>query len=263
MRAERGLPENLIRLCVGIEDPRDLVEDLEHSLISSGAIVPNYSHSIKSNVESEELYGADREAWIIDRAKAFRRPEVGAMERLVNGVKLGLNLVGIGDVERKMIEEDIVVSAPGKVILFGEHAVVHGVVSEILRFGCVADVKQTAIATSLNLRCFAVLSPRSDDKVGLEVPNLGLEAEWTIPALPWSLLPVGSDGAKREADKELDQPLLQAIESLVETAEITNVARGAEMAFLYLYMVTAGNDKNASVAHDPAVFPTSPEAEHG
>ncbi|KAG0739253.1 hypothetical protein G6F23_009085 [Rhizopus arrhizus] len=32
IRAERALPEDLIRLCVGIEDPEDLLEDLEQAL---------------------------------------------------------------------------------------------------------------------------------------------------------------------------------------------------------------------------------------
>lgn len=99
----------------------------------------------------------------------------------------------------------------------------------------------------MNLRCFAVLSPRSDGKVGLEVPNLELEAEWDITALPWNLLPVGSDGEKREADKELDPPLLQAIESVVDAGEVTATRRGAQVAFLYLYMVVAGSETNASV----------------
>ena len=38
MRAERGLPEDLIRLCVGIKDPADLIDDLEHALLEAGAI---------------------------------------------------------------------------------------------------------------------------------------------------------------------------------------------------------------------------------
>lgn len=37
-RAERALPEDLIRLCVGIEDIDDLVQDLEQSLVNSGAV---------------------------------------------------------------------------------------------------------------------------------------------------------------------------------------------------------------------------------
>ena len=127
IRAERGLPENLIRLCVGIEDPRDLIDDLEHALVASGAIVPDHSAGTFSHSAQEEMYISDPSAWILARAKAFKRPSGSAMDRLVNGVKAGL---GLGDVETKKIQGDIVVAAPGKVILFGEHAVVHGVVSK-------------------------------------------------------------------------------------------------------------------------------------
>ncbi|KAI8987672.1 cystathionine beta-lyase [Mycotypha africana] len=38
VRAERALPEDLIRLCVGIEDVEDLLEDLEQALLSAGAL---------------------------------------------------------------------------------------------------------------------------------------------------------------------------------------------------------------------------------
>ncbi|OZJ04742.1 Cystathionine beta-lyase [Bifiguratus adelaidae] len=38
IRAERALPEDLIRLCVGIEDVEDLLEDLYAALVSAGAL---------------------------------------------------------------------------------------------------------------------------------------------------------------------------------------------------------------------------------
>ncbi|KIW66618.1 cystathionine beta-lyase [Phialophora macrospora] len=37
-RAERGVPEDLIRLCVGIEDGDDLLDDLQSALVQSGAM---------------------------------------------------------------------------------------------------------------------------------------------------------------------------------------------------------------------------------
>jgi cysteine-S-conjugate beta-lyase len=37
-RAERGVPEDLIRLCVGIEDGDDLVDDLSSALVQAGAM---------------------------------------------------------------------------------------------------------------------------------------------------------------------------------------------------------------------------------
>ncbi|KAH8552743.1 cystathionine beta-lyase [Umbelopsis sp. PMI_123] len=39
VRAERALPEDLIRLCVGIEDADDLLEDLETALVNSGCLL--------------------------------------------------------------------------------------------------------------------------------------------------------------------------------------------------------------------------------
>lgn len=37
-RAERQFPEDLIRLCVGIENPNDLIADLDQALRQSGLI---------------------------------------------------------------------------------------------------------------------------------------------------------------------------------------------------------------------------------
>ncbi|EKG10216.1 hypothetical protein MPH_12666 [Macrophomina phaseolina MS6] len=37
-RAERNMPEDIIRLCVGIEDPDDLVDDLRRALVQAGAV---------------------------------------------------------------------------------------------------------------------------------------------------------------------------------------------------------------------------------
>lgn len=108
-----------------------------------------------------------------------------------------------------------------------------------------ADAWKTAIATSVDLRCFAVLTPRSDSKVGLEVPNFSLESEWDIASLPWNLLPVHTDGSRRQADKELDTALLQALESVVRGFDEEKRGATAQVTFLYLYMVIAGSQKNA------------------
>lgn len=105
VRAERGLPEDLIRLCVGIEDPVDLIDDLEHALLEAGAITVSA--------------GADQHEFV--RATV---PRGGAtISRAVE--KLAYN----EHPTRKKEDREWFVSAPGKVILFGEHAVVHGVVS--------------------------------------------------------------------------------------------------------------------------------------
>ena len=94
VRAARGLPEDLIRLCVGIEDPHDLLDDLERALIDAGAIGLDASLN-----------------------KYVRVPEGDALTQAVQKLQL-----------ESAEEREWLVSAPGKVILFGEHAVVHGVV---------------------------------------------------------------------------------------------------------------------------------------
>lgn len=98
-RAARGLPEDLIRLCVGIEDATDLVDDLEAALREAGAI----KYSTAENKFILARHGDD------------------PISRAVQ--KLAL------DGEKPVPDNsEWFVSAPGKVILFGEHAVVHGVV---------------------------------------------------------------------------------------------------------------------------------------
>ena len=37
-RAERQMPEDIIRLCVGIEDPDDLIDDLKRAMVQAGAV---------------------------------------------------------------------------------------------------------------------------------------------------------------------------------------------------------------------------------
>jgi hypothetical protein len=138
-RAERGLPENLIRLCVGIEDPRDLIDDLEHSLIESGAIYERFDgNSTPATPTTTGLardeYISDPESWVIRRASKYTRSgrhddrAFAADTSSDNTVAELRSSKPVNDVPNLDTEQDILVSAPGKVILFGEHAVVHGVV---------------------------------------------------------------------------------------------------------------------------------------
>ncbi|PIA17704.1 mevalonate kinase [Coemansia reversa NRRL 1564] len=53
-----------------------------------------------------------------------------------------------------------VVSAPGKIILFGEHAVVYG---------------KTAIAGSVDMRAYALVTPRKDGKTRLFLPDINVD----------------------------------------------------------------------------------------
>ncbi|PIO75165.1 GHMP kinase protein [Teladorsagia circumcincta] len=60
------------------------------------------------------------------------------------------------------------VSAPGKIILFGEHAVVYG---------------RTAIAGSIDLRTYVSLFTSADGRIYLSLPDLGVEKTWLLKDL--------------------------------------------------------------------------------
>lgn len=88
---------------MGIEDPADLLDDLEQAMVEAGAITLSEDGS-----------------YIINRGGGMKH----ALQRLEKPFD------GTVDTE---ISRPWFVSAPGKVILFGEHAVVHGIVSNPTR----------------------------------------------------------------------------------------------------------------------------------
>lgn len=92
-------------MCVGIEDSSDLLDDLEHALVDAGAI-----------------------ALSAQQNKYVRVPPGHA------ALNKAVEQLAIGSSNSRGVEHEWFVSAPGKVILFGEHAVVHGVVSNTILF---------------------------------------------------------------------------------------------------------------------------------
>ncbi|KAJ2856318.1 Mevalonate kinase [Coemansia erecta] len=104
--------------------------------------------------------------------------------------------------------QPFVVSAPGKVILFGEHAVVYG---------------KAAIASSLDMRAYALVAPRKDRKVRLFLPDVDVDVILDAEAL--ARVDVGGLGHPTE------------IETLVpEAIEIPEgPGRTAVLAFMYIY----------------------------
>ncbi|KAF9223473.1 cystathionine beta-lyase [Gyrodon lividus] len=202
-RAARGLPEDLIRLCTGIEDPADLLDDLERALIDAGAV-------------RRTANGLERVRTTINEAVARL-----ALEDEVAEVKNSV-------VESH--EKQWVVSAPGKVILFGEHAVVHGV---------------PALAASLSLRCYGVTTPHTgapNGKVSVHFLDIdagekegGFRYEWDVEGLPWDAIPESAPPEGSEIP--LDHELLEEITRSALPATLGSHARHASLAFLYLYMV--------------------------
>jgi len=123
--------------------------------------------------------------------------------------------------------QPIISSAPGKLILFGEHAVVHG---------------KTAIATSIQLRTYALFEPRQDNKVVLDLPDLKLKCFWNTELLQSYKLSCTFDVEKPsecELSKLMDAiPIQELVSSqLRENQRNLKGCSSAILAFLYLYYV--------------------------
>ncbi|XP_074062217.1 mevalonate kinase [Macrotis lagotis] len=117
-----------------------------------------------------------------------------------------------------MLPETLLVSAPGKVILHGEHAVVHG---------------KVALAEALNLRTFLCIKPHKDGKVRLNLPNIGSKRDWDVSKL--QLLTTAFLDSE-----EPTAPTLEQVEKLKAFAGFSPGSSDSEclavLAFLYLYL---------------------------
>ena len=139
VRAARGLPEDLIRLCVGIEDPHDLLDDLERALIDAGAIALDASQN-----------------------KSVRVPGDDALTLAVQKLNL----------DAPAEDREWFVSAPGKVILFGEHAVVHGVVSSRFTLICVQEQRRGRSLLCGTSGMVLRLKPAGIDSTGVQMHSI-------------------------------------------------------------------------------------------
>lgn len=133
------------------------------------------------------------------------------------------------------------VSAPGKVIVFGEHAVVHG---------------KTAMAAAISLRSYLHVTTlsKSHRTVTLNFRDTGLDHTWNVADLPW-------DTFRQPSKKKfyydlvtaLDPELLAAIQPHVDPVsrgvpETTRkVHLKAASAFLYLFLSLASPQAPAAI----------------
>ncbi|KAM3723373.1 Mevalonate kinase [Dirofilaria immitis] len=113
------------------------------------------------------------------------------------------------------------ISAPGKIILFGEHAVVYG---------------RTAVAGSIDLRTYVSLFTSADGRIYLSLPALGVEKTWLLK----DLLRAG----ERLSEYTVDDGLPPSLELLVPIArklsgsceDQCGVQHLAILAFWYLLL---------------------------
>ncbi|KAJ4316188.1 Mevalonate kinase [Fusarium piperis] len=135
--------------------------------------------------------------------------------------------------DRKMsspMAPPFMVSAPGKVIVFGEHSVVHG---------------KAAIAAAISLRSYLHVTTLSKSKrtVSLRFPDIDLVHTWNIDQLPWEAF---QQPSKKKSYyslvTELDPDLVVALQPHIAVVspdrpeEIRRVHRSSASAFLYLFL---------------------------
>ncbi|XP_058491111.1 mevalonate kinase [Solea solea] len=125
---------------------------------------------------------------------------------------------------------DCFVSAPGKAILHGEHAVVHG---------------KVALAVSLNLRTFLRLKATTTGKVCINLPNIDIFLSWDLSELK-QLIPYCC--AQRVEQKCLDPELVRRLHEFVGAADGNlDTCHMATLAFLYLYLSLFGSGELPSL----------------
>uniref|UniRef100_A0A1I7URE4 GHMP_kinases_N domain-containing protein n=1 Tax=Caenorhabditis tropicalis TaxID=1561998 RepID=A0A1I7URE4_9PELO len=140
------------------------------------------------------------------------------------------------------------VSAPGKIILFGEHAVVYG---------------RTAIAGSIDLRTYVSLYTSADGRIYLSLPDLGVEKTWMLKDLLKA-----ADRLAAEYPIEEDQP--PSLEILVPIArklsgsceDQCGVQHLAILAFWYLLLGVAHRKSGLARLARGIPAPPLPEGLH-
>lgn len=125
---------------------------------------------------------------------------------------------------------EIFVSAPGKAILHGEHAVVHG---------------KVALAVSLNLRTYLRLKATDTGKVCINLPNINTFRCWGLSELKQFFPYICG---QREEVKRLDAELVRRLREFVGVANGNlDTCSMATLSFLYIYLSLFGTGELPSL----------------
>lgn len=143
------------------------------------------------------------------------------------------------------------VSAPGKVIVFGEHAVVHG---------------KAAMAAAISLRSYLHVTTlsKSHRTIRLCFPDIGLDHTWDIDKLPWDVFGKISRKPKYyDMVTSLDEKLVEAMQPFIEEVspeepvEKRKILQSAASAFLYLFLSLQQSTTPAAIWVLRSTLPTS------
>ena len=144
--------------------------------------------------------------------------------------------------ESNPLAPPFIVSAPGKTIVYGEHAVVHG---------------KAAIAAAISLRSYLLCTTLSKSKrtVTLRFSDIGLEHTWHIADLPWQAFQHPSK-RKRYYDliTSLNEELVEAMQPHITTVsphindpDKRKIHQAAASAFLYLFLSLGSSTSSACI----------------
>jgi mevalonate kinase len=133
------------------------------------------------------------------------------------------------------------VSAPGKVIVFGEHAVVHG---------------KAALAAAISLRSYLLVTTlsKSHRTVTLNFRDIGMDHTWDIDSLPWNVFKHPSK-KKMYYDlvTELDPDLVAAVQphaaavSTDKPDDVRKIHQNSAAQFLYLFLSLGSPESHAAI----------------